>query len=191
MKKIISILFFITFILSSAAEKEAYFAGGCFWCMEPPFEKLPGVISVISGYAGGKVENPSYNEVSSGVTGHRETVKINYDNSIITYTELLYVFWKQIDPTDSNGQFVDRGFEYTSGIFYIDEDQKYQAINSKDQLEKSGKFQKKIVTDIIPFTNFYAAEDYHQDYYKKNNLRYKYYRYNSGRDKFLKSIWGI
>ena len=189
MKKIISILFFMISIFSFAAEREAYFAGGCFWCMEPPFEKLSGVISVTSGYSGGHVENPSYKSVSSGKTGHRETVKIVYDDSVIDYPALLDVFWRQIDPTDSEGQFVDRGFEYSSAIFYIDETQKSHALTSIKDLENSGKFKKKIVTEVVKFKNFYPAEEYHQDYYKKNKIRYKYYRYHSGRDQFLNSIW--
>ncbi len=187
MKKVI--LFFIISIFSFAVEKEAYFAGGCFWCMEPPFEKLAGVLSVTSGYSGGHIENPSYKEVSSGKTGHREAVKITYEDSVVTYPQLLETFWKQIDPTDPDGQFVDRGFQYSSAIFYIDEKQKSQALKSLEDLENSKKFEKKIVTDIVKFKNFYPAEEYHQDYYKKNKLRYKYYRYHSGRDQFLNSIW--
>ncbi|WP_319204930.1 peptide-methionine (S)-S-oxide reductase MsrA [uncultured Ilyobacter sp.] len=187
MKKII--LFFMISIFSFAAEKEAYFAGGCFWCMEPPFETLAGVISVTSGYSGGDIENPSYKEVASGKTKHREAVKIIYEDSVVIYPELLEIFWKQIDPTDPGGQFVDRGFQYSSAIFYANEEQKSQALKSLENLENSKKFEKKIVTDIVKFKNFYPAEEYHQDYYKKNKLRYKFYRYNSGRDKFLNSIW--
>ncbi|WP_319371041.1 peptide-methionine (S)-S-oxide reductase MsrA [uncultured Ilyobacter sp.] len=183
------VLFLIISIFSFATEKEAYFAGGCFWCMEPPFEKLPGVVSVISGYSGGHIENPSYKEVSSGKTGHRETVKISYEDSIISYPELLEVFWRQIDPTDPGGQFVDRGFQYSSAVYYVNEKQKSQALESLRSLENSKKFEKKIVTEIVEFKNFYPAEEYHQDYYKKNKLRYKYYRYHSGRDRFLNSIW--
>lgn len=189
MKKKVFILFFIIFTLSFSAEKVAYLAGGCFWCMEPPFEELPGVISVISGYSGGHIKNPSYKEVSSGKTGHRETVEIKYDDSIISYPDILEVFWRQIDPTDPGGQFVDRGFEYSSAIFYTDEAQRSQALASIKSLKSLGKFEKDIVTEVVKFTNFYPAEEYHQDYYKKNKFRYKYYRYHSGRDKFLDSIW--
>ncbi|HSB04161.1 MAG TPA: peptide-methionine (S)-S-oxide reductase MsrA [Thermodesulfobacteriota bacterium] len=167
----------------------ATFAGGCFWCTESDFEKVPGVVKVLSGYTGGKKENPSYQEVSSGTTGHIEAVQVFYDPSKITYEELLDTFWKHIDPTDSGGQFVDRGAQYRSAIFYHDEEQKILAEKSKEALMKSGKFDKPIVTEIIRFTRFYEAEEYHQDYYKKNPLRYKYYRYGSGRDQFLKKVW--
>ena len=168
----------------------ATFAGGCFWCTEADFEKLPGVSKAISGYTGGHKENPSYEEVSSGTTGHVEAVQVYYDPSKLTYEELLDYFWRHIDPTDGGGQFVDRGSQYRSVIFYHDEDQKKLAEKSKEDLSKSGKFNKPVVTEIIKFTKFYEAEEYHQDYYKKNPLRYKYYRYNSGRDQFLKKVWG-
>jgi peptide methionine sulfoxide reductase msrA/msrB len=168
----------------------ATFAGGCFWCVEADFEKLPGVVKVISGYTGGHKENPSYEEVSSGTTGHVEAVQVYYDPSKITYEELLDYFWKHIDPTDPGGQFVDRGSQYRSVIFYHDEEQKRLAEKSKEELSKSGKFNKPIVTEILKFTKFYEAEEYHQDYYKRNPLRYKFYRYNSGRDQFLKKVWG-
>jgi len=168
----------------------ATFAGGCFWCTEADFEKLPGVSKAISGYTGGHKENPSYEEVSSGTTGHVEAVQVYYDPSKLTYEELLDYFWRHIDPTDGGGQFVDRGSQYRSVIFYHDEEQKKLAEKSKEDLSKSGKFNKPVVTEIIKFTKFYEAEEYHQDYYKKNPLRYKYYRYNSGRDQFLKKVWG-
>jgi peptide methionine sulfoxide reductase msrA/msrB len=168
----------------------ATFAGGCFWCTEADFEKLPGVVKVISGYTGGHKENPSYEEVSSGTTGHVEAVQVYYDPSKLTYAELLEYFWRHIDPTDGGGQFVDRGSQYRSVIFYHDEEQKRLAEKSKEDLTKSGKFNKPVVTEIIEFTKFYEAEEYHQDYYKKNPLRYKLYRYNSGRDQFLKKVWG-
>jgi peptide methionine sulfoxide reductase msrA/msrB len=170
--------------------KIATFAGGCFWCTEADFEKLPGVVKVISGYTGGQKENPSYEEVSSGTTGHVEAIQVYYDSSKITYEELLDYFWRHIDPTDSGGQFVDRGSQYRSVIFYHDEEQKRLAEKSKEELSKSGKFNKPIVTEILKFNKFYKAEEYHQDYYKKNPLRYKFYRYNSGRDQFLKKVWG-
>ena len=170
--------------------EKATFAGGCFWCMEPPFEKLDGVIEVTSGYTGGSKENPKYEEVSAGVTGHVEAVQITYDPSKITYADLLEVFWRQIDPTDPNGQFVDRGSQYRSIIFYHDDEQKRLAEESKEELAKSGKYGKPIVTEVAMASAFYKAEEYHQDYYKKNPIRYKFYRYNSGRDQFLKKIWG-
>ncbi len=170
--------------------KIATFAGGCFWCTEADFEKLPGVVKVISGYTGGQKENPSYEEVSSGTTGHVEAVQVYYDPSKITYEELLDTFWRHIDPTDSGGQFVDRGSQYRSVIFYHDEEQKQLAEKSKEELGNSGKFDKPIETEILKFNKFYEAEEYHQDYYKKNPLRYKFYRYNSGRDQFLKKVWG-
>jgi peptide methionine sulfoxide reductase msrA/msrB len=168
----------------------ATFAGGCFWCTEADFEKMPGVVRVISGYTGGRKENPSYKEVSSGTTGHAEAVQIYYDPSKITYQELLDVFWKHIDPTDSGGQFVDRGAQYRSAIFYHNDQQKRLAEESREELEKSGRFNKPIVTEIVPLTKFYEAEEYHQDYYKNHSLRYKYYRYGSGRDQFLEKVWG-
>ncbi len=168
----------------------ATFAGGCFWCIEADFEKLSGVVKVLSGYTGGKKENPSYEEVSSGTTGHIESVQVYYDPSKITYEELLDYFWNHIDPTDPGGQFVDRGSQYRSVIFYHDEEQKRLAEKSKEELSKSGRFDKPIVTEIIKFTKFYEAEEYHQDYFKKNPLRYKFYRYNSGRDQFLEKEGG-
>ena len=168
----------------------ATFAGGCFWCTEADFEKLPGVVKVISGYTGGDKENPTYKEVSAGTTGHVEAVQVYYDPSRINYEELLDYFWKHVDPTDPGGQFVDRGSQYRSVIFYHDEEQKRLAEKSKDALMKSRRFHKPITTEIIKFTKFYNAEEYHQDYYKKNPLRYKFYRYESGRDQFLKKTWG-
>ena len=170
--------------------RKATFAGGCFWCTEADFEKLPGVVKVISGYTGGNKENPIYEEVSSGRTGHVEAVQVYYDPKKITYEELLDYFWKHIDPTDAGGQFVDRGSQYRSVIFYHDEEQKRLAEKSKEGLSKSGKFNKPIATEIVKFTKFYEAEDYHQDYYKTHSLRYKFYRYESGRDQFLKKAWG-
>ncbi len=167
----------------------ATFAGGCFWCMEPPFEKLDGVIEVTSGFAGGKEKNPEYKDVARGKTGHVEAVTVKYDASKVSYDTLLEVFWRQIDPTDDGGQFVDRGFQYSTAIFYYDDKQKRAALSSKLELAKSGRFDKKIVTRIVEATPFYPAEDYHQDYYKRNKIRYKYYRNGSGRDKYLKSVW--
>ncbi|WP_461205366.1 peptide-methionine (R)-S-oxide reductase MsrB [Clostridium sp. DL1XJH146] len=167
----------------------AVFAGGCFWCMESPFEKLDGVKAVVSGYTGGDVVNPTYSEVSSGGTGHLESVFIIYDPEIVSYHVLLDVFWKQIDPTDAEGQFVDRGEQYSTAIFYKDEEQKRIAQISKKQLEETNIFEQPIVTKIISFNEFYIAEEYHQDYYLKNNLKYKYYRNASGRDDYLQEIW--
>lgn len=170
--------------------EKATFAGGCFWCMEPPFEKLAGVKDVVSGYTGGHKENPTYEEVSDGKTGHVEAVQVFYDPAKISYSELLEVFWRQIDPTDPNGQFVDRGSQYRSVIFYHNEEQKRLAEKSKKDLQKSGRFAKPIVTEILPASQFYNAEEYHQDYYKNHSIKYKFYRFNSGRDRFLKRVWG-
>ncbi len=168
---------------------EATFAGGCFWCTESDFEKFDGVVEVISGYVGGRTQNPTYKEVSAGGTGHAEAIRVLYDPQKITYDELLDIFWQHVDPTDPGGQFVDRGSQYRPAIFYHDDDQKRLAEESKRKLETSGRFDKSIATEIVPVSEFYEAEDYHQDYYKKNPLRYKYYRYNSGRDQFLKKAW--
>lgn len=175
---------------SKGTMEKATFAGGCFWCMEPPFEQLPGVESVLSGYIGGHKENPTYEEVCSGKTGHTEAIQITFDPSKTSYQQLLEIFWQNIDPTTENRQFVDRGTQYRSGIFFHSEEQRQLAEKSKIQLAESGKFQGPIVTEITAATKFYPAEDYHQDYYKKNPLRYKFYRYNSGRDEFLEKIWG-
>jgi peptide methionine sulfoxide reductase msrA/msrB len=170
-------------------EKKATFAGGCFWCMEKPFEQLDGVLTVTSGYAGGTSENPTYQTYGAGE--HLEVIQIVYDPDKVTYGKLLDVFWRQIDPTDANGQFVDRGHEYTTAIFYHDEEQKALAEPSRKALEAENLYDgKPIVTPIRPAATFYPAEDYHQDYYKKNPIRYKYYRFNSGRDQFLAKIWG-
>jgi len=169
--------------------ENATFAGGCFWCMEPPFEVLDGVDEVIAGYTGGDVENPSYEEVSSGKTGHYEAVQIIYDPDIISYEELLDVYWRQIDPTDEGGQFADQGSQYRTAIFYHDQKQKELAEELKLHLEQSGKFDKPIVTEILPYTEFYPAEDYHQDFYTTNPDRYETYKHYSGRDSFLKENW--
>jgi len=178
-------------LIPGAGEKmeKATFAGGCFWCMEKPFEGMDGVLSVISGYTGGEKENPSYEEVSAGATGHVESIEIRFDPSRISYEKLLEVYWRQINPTDPEGQFADRGAQYGSVIFYHNEDQRIKAENSKKKIEESGIFKEKIVTPIRQAETFYPAEEYHQDYYKKNPIRYKYYRYGSGRDKFLDKTW--
>ncbi len=169
--------------------KTATFAGGCFWCVESDFEKVDGVIEAVSGYTGGRVENPTYEQVSSGDTGHLEAVQVVYDPSKIGYEELLDVFWRHVDPTDPGGQFVDRGGQYGTAVFYHDEEQKRLAEASKKALEASGRFEKPVVTPILKAGPFYRAEDYHQDYYKEHAIRYKFYRWNSGRDQFLEKIW--
>ncbi len=174
---------------SMTEKKLATFAGGCFWCMEPPFENLEGVINVTSGFAGGTEENPTYKQVSSGTTGHVESIQIEYDPKKVDYKTLLDTFWRQIDPTDEEGQFNDRGFQYTTAIFFHDNEQKTLAEESKQLLDKSGTFDKPVVTRIVPFTTFFVAEDYHQDYYKNNKLKYKFYRGRSGRDQFLHNTW--
>ncbi|MGR9053260.1 MAG: peptide-methionine (S)-S-oxide reductase MsrA [Gammaproteobacteria bacterium] len=168
----------------------ATFAGGCFWCVESDFEKVEGVAEAVSGFSGGHVANPSYEQVSLGNTGHAESVQVYFDPKVVSYDELLKAFWRQIDPTDAGGQFVDRGKQYRSVIFYHDEHQKQAAEISKRKLQDSGRYDKPIATEIVPFDKFYAAEDYHQDYYLKNPLRYKFYRLNSGRDQYLAKIWG-
>ena len=169
--------------------KTAVFAGGCFWCTESDFEKVDGVIEAISGYTGGHVANPTYKQVSKGVTGHVESVKVIYDPAKLTYEKLLEVFWQHVDPTDPDGQFVDRGSQYRSVIFYANEQEHRLAEASKKTLAASGRFDKPIATDILPLSTFYPAEDYHQDYYKKNPIRYRWYRHGSGRDQFLEKAW--
>lgn len=168
----------------------ATFAGGCFWCMEPPFDKLDGVVATVSGYTGGQKANPTYEEVSSGGTGHMEALQVTYDPMKVSYAQLLEIFWRNINPTDPGGQFVDRGEQYRSAIFYHDAEQKKLAEASQAQLVASGRFRQPVVTRILPAVPFYPAEEYHQNYYRKNPIRYKYYRYNSGRDQFLETVWG-
>lgn len=169
---------------------KATFAGGCFWCMEPPYEKLDGVVSVTSGYTGGQTKNPSYEEVSEGGTGHAEAVEIVYDPAKVTYAKLLEVFWHNIDPLTRNAQFCDHGSQYRTGIFYHDETQRRLTEESKRQLTESGRFSQPIVTEITAAGEFYPAEEYHQDYYEKNPVRYKFYRWNCGRDQRLAEVWG-
>jgi peptide methionine sulfoxide reductase msrA/msrB len=166
----------------------ATFAGGCFWCVEADFEKVPGVVKVISGYTGGTGKNPTYENYAA--SGHVEAVQVYYDPQKVSYRELLDYFWRHIDPTDAGGQFVDRGPQYRSAIFYHDQEQKRLAEESKAALAQSGRFQKPIATEVIQFSEFYPAEAYHQDYSKTHSIRYKYYRWNSGRDQFLQKIWG-
>jgi len=169
--------------------KKAIFAGGCFWCMIKPFDEYDGVLNVVSGYTGGYVENPTYRDVCSGTTGHREAVCITYDDEIISYEKLLDIFWGAIDPTDEGGQFNDRGEHYKTAIYYFDESQKNTAEKSKEELEKSNIYTKPIATSIIKATEFYEAEEYHQDYYKKNSEHYNRYYKGSGRFDFVKRNW--
>jgi peptide-methionine (S)-S-oxide reductase len=175
---------------SAAKTAKATFAGGCFWCMEPPFDKVDGVLSTTSGYTGGTKKNPTYEEVSAGGTGHAESVEIVYDPSRVTYEKLLDVFWHNVDPLTPNAQFCDHGNQYRTAIFYHDDDQKRAAEKSKKDLEASGRFKQPIVTQIVAATEFWPAEDYHQDYYEKNPVRYRYYRYSCGRDQRLEELWG-
>jgi peptide-methionine (S)-S-oxide reductase len=196
-KKILLALGFscVAFVSAEAADApagtaKATFAGGCFWCMEPPFDKLDGVISTTSGYTGGQKLNPTYEEVSAGRTGHTEAVQIVYDPKKISYEKLLEVFWHNTDPTVKDAQFCDHGNQYRTGIFVHDEQQKQAAENSKAALDKSKPFKAALVTEITAATQFYAAEDYHQDYYMKNPIRYKFYRNGCGRDARLKELWG-
>jgi peptide methionine sulfoxide reductase msrA/msrB len=169
--------------------RSVVFAGGCFWCTESDFEKVDGVIEAVSGYTGGRMENPTYKQVSAGGTGHIEAVKVTYDPDKVSYEQLLEIFWRTIDPTDPGGQFVDRGAQYRSAIFYANDEERQQAEASKKALAASGRFDRPVVTEILPLGPFYVAEDYHQDYYKKNPLRYKWYRSGSGRDRFLEMTW--
>ncbi len=169
---------------------KATFAGGCFWCMEPPFDKLEGVVSTTSGYTGGRKSEPTYREVVAGGTGHAEAVQVLYDPKKITYAELLEVFWRNIDPTTPNRQFCDRGHQYRTAVFYHDPEQKRLAAESKKRIESSKKLDGPIVTEITEVGAFWPAEEYHQDYYKKKPLRYKFYRHSCGRDQRLKELWG-
>jgi peptide-methionine (S)-S-oxide reductase len=169
---------------------EATFAGGCFWCMEKPFDKLDGVVSTTSGYTGGQRENPTYEQVSSGSTGHTESVQIRYDPKKVSYEELLSVFWHNVDPLDPKGQFCDKGSQYRSGIFYGNDGEKALAEASKAELEATDKFKPGIVTEITAAGAFYPAEDYHQDYYQKSPVRYNFYRNACGRDRRLEKLWG-
>jgi peptide-methionine (S)-S-oxide reductase len=172
------------------ANAKIVLAGGCFWCMEQPFDVLPGVISTTSGYIGGTKKNPTYEEISTGFTGHTEAVEVVFDPSRVSVEKLLDVFWHNIDPTVKNRQFCDGGSQYRSGIFYSGAEQKKAALESRAALEKSARFKEPFVTEITEATTFYPAEDYHQDYYRKNPVRYKFYRSNCGRDARLKELWG-
>lgn len=175
---------------ASIKTETAIFAGGCFWCMEPPFEKQDGVISAVSGYIGGTEKNPSYKNVARGLTGHTEAVEITYDPNKINYEKLLDIFWQQIDPTVDDRQFVDTGRQYRPGIFYIDETQRIAAERSRKATEALGLHGKPFKLEITQATTFWPAEDYHQDYYLKNPFRYNFYRFNSGRDQYLDKVWG-
>lgn len=169
--------------------KKAVFAGGCFWCMVKPFEEQPGIISVVSGYTGGHVPNPTYEQVTTGTTGHTEAVEIEYDPAVVSYGQLVEIYWQQTDPTDALGQFADRGDSYRPVIYYSDEEERSIAEESKQNLQNSGRFDKPIVTKIEPKSEFYPAEDYHQDYYKKNKVHYNLYREGSGRAGFIRQHW--
>ena len=168
----------------------ATFAGGCFWCMEPPFDNTEGVISTRVGYSGGEVANPTYHDVTSGETGHAEAIEIIFDPEIVSYADLLQILWHNIDPTVKNRQFADRGTQYRTAIFYHSEEQKKAAELSREELEKSGKFENPIVTEIVHASEFYEAEEYHQDYYLKNSIHYKNYKIGSGRAGYLEETWG-
>jgi peptide methionine sulfoxide reductase msrA/msrB len=176
--------------MTTKNEEIAIFAGGCFWCMEHPFEDLPGVHQVLSGFTGGKKKNPTYKEVARGQTKHFEAVEIHFDPQKVSYNDLLEIFWRNINPTDNGGQFVDRGTQYRTGIFYTSEGQNKIAENSKNKLIKSGRFTKPIVTPLIKASAFYRAEEYHQDFFKKSYIRYKDYRAGSGRDEYINRVWG-
>ena len=195
--KILRLLLVLMFLFSAmnladAQPKlaKATFAGGCFWCMEPPYDQLPGVVATTSGYAGGEEKNPTYQQVSAGATGHAEVVQVLYDPSKVSYSKLLEVFWKNIDPTVKDRQFCDTGAQYRTAIFYHDENQKKLALESKAELQKSEKFKQSIVTEIVPLKQFYPAEEYHQDFYKKNPVHYKTYRTGCRRDARLEELWG-
>ena len=169
--------------------EKAIFAGGCFWCMVKPFDSYPGIHKVTSGYMGGHVDNPTYEQVKTSTTGHLEVVEIEFDPSLFPYSQLLEIYWQQIDPTDDEGQFQDRGDQYRTAIFYTTEEQQQLAEQAKDELAASGKFQKPIVTRILPASAFYEAEDYHQDFYKKEPDHYQQDRAQSGRDEFIEKNW--
>lgn len=183
------VLISVTTVMATTDLEKATFAGGCFWCMEHPFDEIPGVVSVTSGYTGGQKKNPTYEEVSAGGTGHAESVQIIYNSAKVTYEKLLKIFWHNIDPTAKDRQFCDSGHQYRSAIFYHNEEQHRLALQSKAELEKNKTFKEPVVTEIVPATEFYPAEDYHQHYYRKNPIRYKLYRFSCGRDQRLKELW--
>lgn len=175
---------------AGAATEKATFAGGCFWCMEPAFDHVSGVVSVTVGYTGGTKKDPTYEEVSAGGTGHAESIEVTYDPAKVSYKKLLDIFWHNIDPTVKDKQFCDTGHQYRSAIFYHNEEQKREAESSKKALEESNRLGGPVYTEIVPASTFYPAEEYHQQYYKKNPVRYKFYRWNCGRDERLKQLWG-
>ena len=177
-------------VVESGETARAYFAGGCFWCMEEAFEKVDGVIAVVSGYMGGTLQSPSYEEVSAGRTGHAESVEVLYDPSKLTYNQLLEAFWRNVDPITANAQFCDHGTQYRAVIFYQNDQEKRFAEESKQAIDQSKRFNQPIVTQIVMASQFYAAEEYHQDFYKKNPIRYKFYKYNCGRAQRLDELWG-
>lgn len=179
-----------SFATEGSQNAKATFAGGCFWCMEEAYEKVDGVVSVISGYTGGQLANPTYEQVSAGGTGHAESVEVTYDPKKVTYQNLLEVFWRNVDPTTPNAQFCDHGSQYRTAIFYHDQMQKRLIDESKQAVESSKSFPQPIVTEIVPTSIFYPAEDYHQDFYKKNPVRYKFYKWNCGRSQRLEQLWG-
>ena len=190
---LLALSFHVPAIADSAMSNKletATLAGGCFWCIESDFEKLDGVIDVVSGYTGGHVKNPTYKQVSSGRSGHIEAVQVNYDASKISYPEILDYFWRHVDPTRNDGQFCDRGPQYRPAIFYADENQHKLAMASEDHIEKTKPFKEALKVELIQASEFYPAEEYHQDYYKKNPIRYKFYRYNCGRDARVEELWG-
>jgi methionine-S-sulfoxide reductase len=193
MRVLVSVLFGVLWLVAlpaSAERQEAIFAGGCFWCTEADFERVPGVLSAQSGYLGGHLDNPDYRQVSSGGTGHIEAVKVEFDSQVVDYETLLRVYWRSIDPLTENRQFCDSGEQYSSAIFYLNDSQRLAAQHSRDALAASGVLPSAIKTRVLPASYFWLAEDYHQDYYKKNSLRYKYYRFACGRDSRLQEIWG-
>jgi peptide-methionine (S)-S-oxide reductase len=177
-------------VLGASTSAKAYFAGGCFWCMEEVFEQVEGVLSVASGYMGGTVANPTYEQVSAGRTGHAEAIEVVYDPAKVSYQQLLEAFWRNIDPLTPNAQFCDHGSQYRSAVFYTSEEEQRLAEDSKIAIEQTKQFPAPIVTELVPATTFYMAENYHQDYYKKNPFRYKYYKYSCGRAKRLEALWG-
>jgi peptide-methionine (S)-S-oxide reductase len=193
----IGFLIWLPFVLTPShaapgtdAKAKAYFAGGCFWCMEEAFEQVDGVLWVFSGYMGGTVANPTYEQVSAGRTGHAEAVEVTYDREKVSYQQLLEAFWRNVDPLTPNAQFCDHGSQYRSAVFYTTDEEKRLAEASKAAIEQTKQFSAPIVTELVPASAFYQAEDYHQDYYKKNPFRYKYYKYNCGRAKRLEALWG-
>jgi peptide-methionine (S)-S-oxide reductase len=193
----VAILFIGVWIVQSTSQAaadailgKAYFAGGCFWCMEEAFEKVEGVLSVTSGYIGGTVANPSYEDVSAGRTGHAESIEVVYDPAKVSYQKLLDAFWRNIDPITPNAQFCDRGSQYRSAIFFQTDEEKRGAEASKQAIEQASRFKEPIVTQVVMASQFYPAEEYHQDFYKKNPIRYKFYKYNCGRAQRLEELWG-